>query len=285
VGHRFPAALRCYRVDPSGRLDRVGSVPLRSVIVQHDFAITARYLVFAIAPITVDPVSAALSMLGRGVTGDAADYRPGKGMRVVLVPRAGGPNRIIECDPFVYVHVDNAYDDGEDMVLDVVRHESFDFLTNAAKHFRTGLPGVGHTTRLRVTKSGRVEREDMPELDSIEFPMHDERRTGRAHRYSYFVAYHPDRDAAIVKLDRQTSSTRRHVFTAGEVVGEPVFVPRSATAAEDDGWILTVTYLPAEHRTALFILDANDIERGPLAVARLDHHYFPGFHGSFTEQV
>ncbi|MEV6769280.1 carotenoid oxygenase family protein [Nocardia sp. NPDC051030] len=285
VGHKVPAGLRCYRVDPHGRLHNAGLVRLDQVIVQHDFAITSRYLVFALAPITVDPARAALAMLGRGTYGDAADYRPQQGMRIVLVPRDGGQHRVIECDPFVYVHIDNAYDDGDDVILDLVRYDSFDFLTTTLKDFRNRLPEMGKPARMRITKSGRVERADIGELDALEFPMHDERRTGRAHRYSYFASYHPDRDGAIVKYDHRTGTEHRHTFTGGEFAGEPVFVPRSTKAEEDNGWILTVTYLAAEHRTALIILDARDIEKPPVAVAHLDTHFFPGFHGSFTTRV
>ncbi|WP_306357933.1 MULTISPECIES: carotenoid oxygenase family protein [unclassified Nocardia] len=285
LGHKVPAGLRCYRVDSTGRLHDAGLVGLEDVVIQHDFAITERYLVFALAPITVDPVPAALAMLGRGTVGDAADYRPERGMRIVLVPRDGGKQRVIECDPFVYIHVDNAYDDGDDVVLDVVRYDSFDFLTTALKDFRDSLPALGRPARVRITKSGRVNREDIGELDALEFPMHDERRTGRAHRYSYFAAHHPDRDGAIVKYDHHTGAERRHIFTDGEFAGEPVFVPRTAKADEDEGWILTVAYNSGEHRNSLIILDATDIEAPPVAVAQLDGHFFPGFHGSFTTRV
>ncbi|MCM6778458.1 carotenoid oxygenase family protein [Nocardia sp. CDC159] len=285
LGPKIPAGLRCYRVDPSGRLHQAGLVRLDNLVVQHDFAITERYLVFALAPITIDPVRAGLAMLGRGALGDAADYRPEQGMRIVLVPRDGGAHRVIECEPFVYVHVDNAYDDGRDVVLDVVRYDSFDFLTSTLKDFRNGLPEMGRPARVRITMAGRVELNDIEGLDALEFPMHDERRTGRAHRYSYYASYHPDRDGAIVKYDHRTGFERRHVFSHGEFAGEPVFVPRTAKSEEDDGWILAVTYLSAEHRTALVILDARAIEQRPLAVAHLDRHFFPGFHGSFTTRV
>ncbi|MCE5287973.1 MAG: carotenoid oxygenase family protein, partial [Nocardiaceae bacterium] len=105
LGMHIPAGLRCYRVDPSGRLTTIGVVPLEDVIVQHDFAITERYLVFALSPIFVDPIKGALALAGFGTTGDAADYRPEKGMKIVLVPRDGGRQRVIECDPLVYFHV------------------------------------------------------------------------------------------------------------------------------------------------------------------------------------
>jgi len=68
-------------------------------------------------------------------------------------------------------------------------------------------------------------------------------------------------------------------------VGEPIFVPRHPSAAEDDGWLLSVVYLAAEQRCALVVLDASDPERAPIAVTRTDRHFFPGFHGSFKPRV
>lgn len=284
LGRTVPAGLRCYRVSPAGRLHTEAVVPLDHVTIQHDFAITENYLVFALAPITVDLKRAALALAGTGLLGDTADYRPQLGMKIVLVPRRGGRQRVVECDPLVYVHVNNAYEDGSEVVLDIVRHPSFDVLSTTIKSFRDGLPDAGWPARLRVTRTGRVLVEDL-DIESVEFPMHDERRTGRAHRYAYFAKYDPLSDAAIIKVDHATGERREHTFTAGELAGEPVFVPRSATAEEDDGWLLTVTYLSAEHRTALTILDAQHPERAPVAVARLDQHHFPGFHGSFTDRV
>ncbi|HEX4251445.1 MAG TPA: carotenoid oxygenase family protein [Pseudonocardia sp.] len=284
---KAPAGLRCYRVDPSGRLHTEAVLPLDQLTVQHDFAITEHYLVFALAPIVVDPVRGAASLLGLGTAGDAAEYRPELGMKIVLVPRGGGQHRVVECDPLLYVHVNNAYEDGGDVVLDIVRHATFDVLSVRLKEFRTGPPTFGWPARLRVTRSGRVLVEDT-EMNSVEFPTHDERRTGRAHRYTYFSSYDPadgGESSAIIKLDHHTGTQRRHAMAGGELAGEPIFVPRAESAAEDEGWLLTVAYLPAEHRTALLVLDAAEIERAPLAVARLDRHFFPGFHGSFTDRV
>jgi len=284
LGRSIPAGLRCYRVDPTGHLHTVAVVPLEHVTIQHDFAITENYLVFALAPITLDLKQAARALAGSGLLGDTADYRPQLGMKIVLVPRRGGPQRVIECDPLVYVHVNNAYEDGSEVVLDIVRLESFEMLSTNPKGFRNGLDYGGCPARLRITKTGRVLVEDL-DLTSVELPTHDERRTGRAHRFAYFEKYDASGEAGIVKIDHRTGERREHTFTGGEFAGEPVFVPRSATAEEDDGWLLTVTYLPAEHRTALMVLDAKNPECQPVAVARLDQHYFPGFHGSFTDRV
>lgn len=282
---RTPLGLRCYRVDSKGRLSTIAVVPLKHALIQHDFAITEHYLVFALAPITADPLEAALALAGLRPLGDAAAYRPEQGMKIVLVPRAGGPLRTVECDPFTYVHVDNAYEDGGDVVLDVVRHESFEYLFENLKSFREGfaLPS-SWPTRLHITAGGRVLLEET-EFDACEFPTHDERRTGRKHRYTYLSAIDGAGVNAIAKVDRVTGQQRRHVFAPGVAAGEPLFVPRSDTAAEDAGWIMVLAYVSAEHRTDLIILDATNIEQVPLAIAHLDDHIFPGFHGTFTPQI
>ena len=55
--------------------------------------------------------------------------------------------------------------------------------------------------------------------------------------------------------------------------GEPLFVPRSRTAAEDDGWLLVLNHDLPSHRSQLAIFDARTIEDGPLATAHLEHHF------------
>ncbi|MEU9806647.1 carotenoid oxygenase family protein [Mycobacterium sp. NPDC050853] len=278
------ACLRCFRVDPNGGLTQIAKIPTDHIYIQHDFAITPTYLVFALAPITVDPIRAGWAGLGLTALGDSADYRPEQGMRIVLVPRRGGPHRIVECDPLVYVHVDNAYEDRGDVVLDIVRHLDFDFLTAGLKKFRTQAPTLGWPTRLRITQGGRVHVTDYPTAPA-EFPTHDERRTGHEHRYTYLSAQREADQNMIVKLDRATDTQRGHTFAPGVVAGEPIFVPKNPGAEEDEGWILAVAYNSGAHRTELHILDAAAIEGPALAVAILPGHHFPGFHGSFTDRI
>ncbi|MGU3502463.1 carotenoid oxygenase family protein [Mycobacterium sp. C31M] len=45
---------------------------------------------------------------------------------------------------------------------------------------------------------------------------------------------------------------------------------------------MTVEYQARERRSRLVILDAGDIERGPIATAALTQHIPQGFHGNFS---
>jgi carotenoid cleavage dioxygenase-like enzyme len=60
---------------------------------------------------------------------------------------------------------------------------------------------------------------------------------------------------------------------------EPVFVARSANAAQGDGWLLTFVGRRAENRTDLVILDALDLSAGPVATIRFPMRLHEGFHG------
>jgi carotenoid cleavage dioxygenase len=61
-----------------------------------------------------------------------------------------------------------------------------------------------------------------------------------------------------------------------------VFTPRSAESAEGDGFLFTVQYIREENRSDLLILDASDLEQGPIARVHLSHRVPAGFHGSWV---
>jgi carotenoid cleavage dioxygenase len=63
---------------------------------------------------------------------------------------------------------------------------------------------------------------------------------------------------------------------------EPYFVPRSADAAEGDGWLLTMVGRRAENRTDLVILDARHLSRGPVAIVKFPCRVHEGFHGTWV---
>lgn len=278
--------LRCYRVDPRGTLGIIRTVPLKHVLINHDFAITERYLVFVLDPLTINPGGAVRAGLGLVDVNSATEFREEWGSEVVLVPRDGGEPRRFTIPASPKVHVNNAYELGDDVLIDVVAYDDWNATAAMLSDFREYGPARGGVlTRLRITRGNHVE---LTELSSSlgEFPMHDWRCTGRYFRYSYLMESDGVKPPSLEKIDNETGTqTSLGGFSFHDVVGEPFFVPRADSAGEDDGWLLLVVYLSEEHRSALYVVDARDIEAGPVAVARLPHHFFPGFHGMFTDRV
>ncbi len=62
---------------------------------------------------------------------------------------------------------------------------------------------------------------------------------------------------------------------------EPLFVPKSADAAEGDGWLISVVGRRALNCTDIVILDARSLSRGPVATIRLPCRIHEGFHGAW----
>jgi all-trans-8'-apo-beta-carotenal 15,15'-oxygenase len=312
----FPVpGLLAYRVDRTGTLTKLTQLPMFPPVLNHDVGLTDRYLVFVIDPIVVSPTAMLPVIAGLKPLHEAIGFQPALGTKIVLVPRGGGPNIHAHTDALLHFHLANCYDDRDDTVIELVRYTD-DFETMWAM-FRNGFNKVrlnpafgGPLTRLRVTKTGRVVREDLTDRRA-EFPQIDPRFTGRPNRFSYLVAI-PDRIAAdaapvdvrstgldrdqpnlkmdvleggITTIDHERGTESIHITPGYGSTCEPAFAPRFPDASEGDGWLLAIEYLRDEHRSRLVVLDAAAPERGPLYIGGLRHHLPIGLHGMFTSRV
>ncbi|MEO5876642.1 MAG: carotenoid oxygenase family protein, partial [Streptosporangiaceae bacterium] len=275
----FPTpGLHCYRVSAQGVLKKINSFPLQGIPWNHDFALTRTHLVFVLDPIQPD-----LRKVFGGSFFSSLTYHPERATRFVLVPRTGGPPRVIEHEALLHFHLTNAYEDGTDTVVDLVRFEDWEEFKLDLSEFRTRahrLP-ASRLMRYRITPSKVVEEELVPHTG--DFPQYDWRLSTRRHRYTYLAGRTGTTGTydSTLKVDHDSGRVTAHRIGAGNSLGEPLFVPRGPDAAEDDGWLLVVNYSETEHRSQLVILDAADLDRAPLAVVQLPHHLPFGFHGTF----
>ena len=67
----------------------------------------------------------------------------------------------------------------------------------------------------------------------------------------------------------------------GNGVSEPVFVEKNVSSKEGEGWLLATVYDSKASTSSMVILDAQAVNDGPVAVAKLDHRIPFGFHGSW----
>jgi carotenoid cleavage dioxygenase len=110
---------------------------------------------------------------------------------------------------------------------------------------------------------------------------------GKPYRYAYTMALPLDRDPAFMgdsrlfKHDLEAGTRETHDFGEGKMPGEFVFVPASATSAEDEGWLVGFV-IDAEKKTTDFvILDARNFTGAPQATITIPVQIPPGFHGNF----
>ena len=259
-------------VDTAGAVRKVVDVEVGGPVGVHDMSLTERFVVIYDLPVVFD-VEAATSGAGFPYRWDP-DYRA----RVGLLDRDGGADdvRWFDVEPCYVFHPMNAYDDGDRVVLDVVRHGKM-FDTH-----RLG-PDEGPPTleRWTVDVTGDKVVEERLDDRGQEFPRVDERVVGRRHRYGYAGAFLGN-ETALVKhdLDRRTSEVRLLASAGG--ASEAVFVPSGPEAGEDDGWVLAVVYDPDRDTSDLLVLNAGDFTGEPQAIVHLPQRVPFGFHGNWV---
>ncbi|HWJ98256.1 MAG TPA: carotenoid oxygenase family protein, partial [Acidimicrobiales bacterium] len=106
-------------------------------------------------------------------------------------------------------------------------------------------------------------------------------------RFSWGVQLGTDGDdlqwpsADLVRYDADRKASETVSFGRDRIVGEAVFVPRSAEAAEDDGWYLALVNDVPDDTTDLVVLDAAAPTEGPVATVHLPARVPLGFHGNW----
>jgi carotenoid cleavage dioxygenase len=264
-------------IDTSGRVRKIVDVPTQSSPMLHDMSLTEKYAVLYDLPVRFD-----LDMIMAGAT---FPYRWDDELpaRVGLLPREGDSAdvRWFEVEPCYVFHPMNAYDDGDRVVLDVVRHPKM-FDRN-----RLG-PDEGRPSLDRWTvdpAAGKVLEERIDDRGQ-EFPRVDERLVGRRHRFGYSVGVAAN---AAGQLDLVDNAIFRHDLVSGAsqvrtfpnaVVGEVVFVPNGSDAAEDDGVLMGFGNDNTTGAGRLFLLDAQTLE--DVASVVLPARVPIGFHGNWV---
>ena len=237
----------------------------------HDCVITACYLVLVLGPVVFD--------LDAMMTGaDVLAWKPELGTRIACVPRDGSPVQWVHTDPFFVWHHGNAFDQGDDVIMDFSWWSSFSLAPDPDK------AGAFMRATLHPAK-GTL---DMARLDDrpSEFARIDERRTGRQHRYVTVSRKSGRRDDLLVgefdQLCRYDMATGASVTYDGDLVfGEVVFAPRSGGDDELDGSYLTyATDGPAE-RSWLLVWDASSFPADPIARVRMPQRIPNGLHGNW----
>lgn len=298
-------------IGADGRARRTVDIEVTGSPMMHDFSLTERHVVFYDLPVTFDARRAAAvgvprwlqlparlvlsALIGRvRIPDPVAARRPGSRSadpafpyswnprypaRVGVMPREGGNAdvRWFEVEPCYVFHPMNAFDDGDTVVLDVVRHEKM-FATD---HLGPN-EGIPTLDRWTVDLADGKVRESRVDDRGQEFPRVDERVVGRPHRYGYAPTVTGGGSCAdtLLKHDFVGAGSVARSFGDGKTVGEFVFHPAAPDADEDDGVLMGYVYDRAADRSELAILDAQTLD--DVAAVRLPHRVPAGFHGNWV---
>jgi carotenoid cleavage dioxygenase len=250
----------------------------------HDFALTERFAVLMNHPYTFD--------VRRWLRGEPiARFEPERGSFIGLLPRraSGSEVRWFPVAPCFVYHVVNAWDDGEQVVLDVFHRWALDLAGDLEP--RPAPEELSQLWRWRIDPRGNgTVREDPLDETHADLPSTHPARAGRRARFAFASRLRSDVRQpladALLKYDLQKpASPALHPFGPNRLGGEGLFVPRPGASDEDDGWLLAFVHDEAEGQSELLVVDARELAAPPLARVQLPQRVPFGSHGLFSPTV
>jgi carotenoid cleavage dioxygenase-like enzyme len=288
----FEPYLQFYVVEPDGTCSLAENVDAPYCVMAHDIAITENYAIFIWGAIHFD----GLAIMNGGGFKEAISWKPELGLRFGVRRReAGAETRWFTAPTPGYIfHPGNAYEENGRIMMDACTYRDGGALLATLESARDGRPAPGFSAvpfLYELDLATGVCSERQLDERGAEFPRLDDRLVGYKNRYGYAALDRTtggdpaDTWSTIVRYDRQGGNNAVHDFGKWQWPGEPVFVPRSADAAECDGFVLTTVYDGNSDGSYLAILDAQNLAAKPLAKCRLQHRIPMGFHGNFAAGI
>lgn len=267
-----------YHANANGELLATYPFSIDAPAFMHDFAATENYAVFARTPALVDFEGV---LQGKPST----IWQPDLPTEFGLMKIATGEIRWYPVDQtFTITHFLNAFERDGKVVVDANCAPDFGAKIGERNPFSVATPW-----RWTIDlDTGAVSGHQVADVNS-EFPRVDPRRAGREHRYGYYAATRTGQfceDWLFDHLAKVDSATGKVEYRDGvdglTSPGEPVFVPRVGSTAEDDGYVLCVWWNAEKDESEMLIHDARNFEGPPLARIHLGHRVPMGFHGNWA---
>jgi carotenoid cleavage dioxygenase-like enzyme len=272
-------------IDKRGRTVRSDTFKAPYAAMVHDFMITRDYVLFPVFPLTCD-----LSRIDKFGFPFAFDGQAGayigvlaRGANVSTIQWIEAPSRYI-------FHYLNAWNDGTRVTFDAIDFPVAPNFPNVDGSIPAHADAQGKLTRWTLdVKTGAIDRHRTLDVAS-EFPRIDDRFTAARHRHGYIAAASKRAKGdgglfhEITHFDYETGNAQTWDAGLGNGVSEPVFVEARGDAKEGEGWLLATVYDPHSSTSSMVILDAERVEEGPVATAKLDHRIPYGFHGSWRQK-
>jgi len=283
----IPPFIQLYVVEPDGSVSLAEGLDAPWASMMHDFAISENHVIFPLGSMTFDlqPImegksfNEALSGLDTPMKFGVRRREPGSEIVWIDAPSPG-----------YMFHPGNAYEKDGKIYMDACTYENPQGLLDdlaTVRNARGDYSGFkAHPYLYEFDLAAGTCKETKLSDISAEFPRIDDRRVGHENRYGYAATAEPGEGPAavfrrITKYDRTGGASQNSTAVEGRWVGEPVFVPRSAEADEDDGFVLNLLHDGKRDETAVDILDARAIDGEPVARLWLEERLPLGFHGNW----
>lgn len=273
----FKSRIDVYKLGAGALLaERVTSFKMPWTAVMHDFAISENHAFFFIGSARINVNKVAL-----GHTIDDSLEFDKKQAQIVVVPLEN-PKSLFRIDlegenRWIW-HTANAFEEKGKLVVDVFQYpdaeEGFEWI----RHVHTAtVPKIEPADVVRYEidlKNHALSRKTLVEIAAVEFPIIGDQARCRSYRYLYaagYSGYEAGRDVALwdrvfkYDLANPDAVTRHELSVPGAYPSEPVFVSKSNSASEDDGYLVTRLMYPPKNpgeftRGEIAVIDAKTLD-------------------------
>jgi carotenoid cleavage dioxygenase len=280
-------------ISPNGELVREEFFLAPFVSFMHDWAVSARHLIYPLMPTTADA-----ERMRKG--GAHWVFEPDRDTEIGIMRRDASTRDIrwYRAPPCGVGHILNAFSDGDRVYIDLYISErnQFPFIANA-----DGRPFDREKSTPRLTRWSFDLAKPANEFESktlyrdfMEMPAIDRRYEMHPYRHGFSAIVDPSKPLnvagtigvgwnTIAHVDLATGRLDRYYVGEKTTCQEPCFVPRSPTAPEGDGYLLCVlNRFDGESRTELAIFDAQRVAEGPMARVLLPFRLRAAVHGCWV---
>lgn len=280
-----------YVMGPDGKVTHEAWFDMPFACNVHDFGLTKDWVIFPFYPLITD-----LETLKQG--GPFYEWHRDKLTWFAVMPRYGNKDQIrwFKGDPCFAAHVMNASQDGDKLYFDCdMQDVGWQWFPNRDGSEQPREEGRSVLTRVTFDLSKLDDSYEVKHYTSMEvggaMGRTDDRLQGHVYRHGWFLTYSPNPESMppiekfVSHVDWVTGKIS--VWNSGEytLAHEPRFIPRHAGAEEGDGWILTTLNRLDEGRSDLVLLDARNIEAGPVARIRVPLKVRSTFHGMWVSNA
>lgn len=276
-------------VNAQGRLQTYFPVPLPGPRLPHDMAMTEHYSILNDLPLFWDQ-----ALLPRNI--HIVRFHEEVPARFAIVPRHGRMEDIrwFEAAPTFVLHYLNAYEHGDEIVLDGYFQEN-----PLPEPLASAPQGLGHMMafidqhsfrsklhRWRFDLQTGKTREERLDDRILEFGVINQQHAGRRHRYVYSTTGVPGWFLlnGFVKHDLQTGRSWHVPLGEGRFCSEAPFAPRVGAKDEDDGYLVSFISDERSGTSECILIDAKRFQDGPVCRIALPHKICSGTHACWASR-
>ncbi|MES2290373.1 MAG: carotenoid oxygenase family protein [Pseudomonadota bacterium] len=276
-------------VDRTGKCVHYVPVPLPGPRLPHDMAFTKNYSILNDFPLFWDA-----ELLKRNI--HASRFHRDLKSRFAVIPRYGKAEDIrwFEADPTYVLHWQNAYEEGDEIVLDGYFQEN-----PMPRPLEDAPDGMGammafldeHSFRPKLhrwrfnLKTGETTEHHLDDR-ILEFGMFNQRYAGIPYRYAYSTTTKPGWFLfnGFVKHDLETGESWEVGLPDGVFASEAPFVPRIDAVDEDDGYLVSFLIDENNQTSECILIDCKNFAAGPVVRIALPHKICSGTHTTWADR-